>query len=131
MIVVDSSVFVALLLEEPEVDRLRRTLIAQAQRVMSAGTYLECAIVAAGRGLGGRAVLDDWLARRSIEIVPVDLALAQIAADAFVRYGKGRHPAALNYGDCCAYALARSLRAPLLYKGADFALTDIEAAPPG
>ena len=77
---------------------------------------------------GGRSDLDEWLERRRIEIVPVDLALARLAADAFARFGKGRHPAALNYGDCFAYALAKANGAALLFKGTDFALTDVASA---
>ncbi len=76
----------------------------------------------------GRTILDAWIAARRIAVVPVDHTLAQIAADAFARYGKGRHPAGLNFGDCFAYALARSLNAPLLFKGDDFARTDVLAA---
>lgn len=95
-----------------------------AARRMSAATYLECAIIAERR-FGGRAALDAWLIRRTIEIHPVDQALAQRAADAFARFGKGRHPAGLNFGDCFSYALAQSLGAPLLFKGNDFARTDL------
>lgn len=109
-------------------EAFRRALLSASRAVMSAGTYLECAILAEGRGFGGRLVLDEWLAARQIEVLPVDRDLAQVAADAFALYGRGRHPAGLNYGDCFAYALAKSLRAPLLYKGGDFALTDIESA---
>ncbi|GEO98093.1 type II toxin-antitoxin system VapC family toxin [Methylobacterium haplocladii] len=65
-----------------------------------------------------------WRARESITIVPVDHTLAQAAADAFVRYGKGRHPAAHNFGDCFSYALAKPLDAPLLFKGSGFSQTD-------
>jgi ribonuclease VapC len=96
---------------------------------MSAGNYLECAMIAESR-FGGRAVLDNWLRERAIEIVSVDLPMAQGAAEAFRRFGKRTHQAALNYGDCFAYALAKSLDAPLLFKGCDFALTDIQSALP-
>ncbi|KST58027.1 hypothetical protein AO398_23325 [Methylobacterium sp. GXS13] len=91
---------------------------------MAAATYLECAIVAS-RAADGRAVLNAWIRARHIALGPVDHAVAQVAADAFARYGKGRHPAGLNFGDCFAYALARSLNAPLLFKGDDFARTDV------
>jgi ribonuclease VapC len=129
MIVVDSSVFVALIQKEPESEALVRRLVQARRRMMSAGNYIECAMVAIGRH-GGRSVLDEWLRRRSIEIASVDLDLARIAGDAFARFGKGRDPASLNYGDCFAYALAKSLDAPLLYKGDDFAKTDIRSALP-
>jgi ribonuclease VapC len=95
---------------------------------MSAGNYVEAVMVLEGRRLGSREDLDEWLALRRVEIVPVDLPLARLAADAFVRFGRGRHPAGLNYGDCFAYALAKHLRAPLLFKGDDFARTDIQPA---
>jgi ribonuclease VapC len=72
--------------------------------------------------------LDQFIARSGIEIVPQDLALADIARRAFLRFGKGRHPAALNVGDCAAYALAKRRGLKLLFKGADFSRTDIVAA---
>jgi ribonuclease VapC len=127
VIVVDTSAVVAIFREEPERARLLTALTRASARSLSAGNYLECAMVL-DRRAGGRADLDQWLYDRTVTIVPVDLALAQRAADAFVRFGKGRHPAALNYGDCFAYALARSLEAPLLFKGEDFARTDIVQA---
>jgi ribonuclease VapC len=127
VIVVDTSAVVAIFREQPERTRLLTALTRASARSMSAGNYLECAMVL-DRRAGGRADLDQWLQDRTITVVPVDLALAQRAADAFVRFGKGRHPAALNYGDCFAYALARSLGAPLLFKGEDFARTDIARA---
>ncbi|MGA0596965.1 type II toxin-antitoxin system VapC family toxin [Enterovirga sp. CN4-39] len=128
MIVVDTSAVLSIMLEEPEADDVRRALLRASSRCMSAGNYLECAMVMAGRRLGGRADLDEWLALRRIDLMAVDRDLAVLGADAFIRFGKGRHPAGLNYGDCFAYALARHLRAPLLFKGGDFARTDIEPA---
>lgn len=126
--VIDTSVFVAVIQREPDADELVRAALKAPRLVMSAANYLECAMVAAGRGLGGRQTLDDWLLFMRISVEAVDHQMAQLAADCFTEYGKGRHPAGLNYGDCFAYALAKSLRAPLLYKGRDFALTDIEPA---
>ena len=128
MIVVDTSVFVATMANEPEQDGFLRAMLRAPRLAMSAGTYLECAIVIEGRRLGARLDLDDWLVLRRIEVLPVDLATAQLAANAFATFGRGRHPAGLNYGDCFAYALAKSLGARLLYKGDDFARTDIESA---
>jgi len=127
MIVIDSSVFVATIAQEPEAERLNRALGLAAGRLLSAGNYMECAIVAETR-FDGRATLNEWLRRRRIAVVPVDREMAEAAADAFRRFGKGRHPAKLNYGDCFAYALARARVLPLLYKGDDFALTDIASA---
>jgi ribonuclease VapC len=126
--VVDTSVFIAVTRREPDVDDLVRAAVSASRLVMSAGNYLECAMVAAGRGLSGRQVLDDWLVFMRIGIAPLDHQLAQLAADAFMRFGKGRHPAGLNYGDCFAYALAKSLGMPLLFKSQGFARTDITSA---
>jgi len=124
VIVVDSSAFIAIQRREPEAESFSRALSLAESPTMAAATYLECAIVAS-RASDGRAVLDEWIRARRISVVPVDHALAQVAADAFARYGKGRHAAGLNFGDCFAYALARSLNAPLLFKGEDFARTDV------
>ncbi|MER2269277.1 type II toxin-antitoxin system VapC family toxin [Methylobacterium oxalidis] len=129
VLVIDTSVYVAILFEEPDADLWSRAIRARPRRVMAAGTYLECAIVTARRALGHRD-LDDWLNRESIEVLPVDHALARRAADAFARYGRDRHPAALNVGDGFADALAASLGAPLLFKGEDFARTDVARAGP-
>lgn len=125
--VIDTSIFMAILLSEPDADLCSQTIRFYRKRVMAAATYLECAIVSSKK-TNGRANLDDWLLREAITVVPVDHTLAQIAADAFARYGKGRHPAGLNFGDCFAYALARSLNAPLLFKGDDFTRTDVLSA---
>lgn len=126
MIAIDSSVFVAILASEPEAAAFSQTLGEADARAMSAGNYLECAMLAESR-FGGRVVLDDWLRDRRVEVVPVDLRMAQEAAEAFRRFGKP-HRAALNYGDCFAYGLAKSLKAPLLFKGNDFPQTDIRPA---
>ena len=128
MIVVDTSAVLTVMLEEPEADAVRETLLRASGRLISASNYVECAMVMAGRRIGGLLDLDDWLDLRRIEVAAVDRQIAVLAADAFVRFGRGRHPAGLNYGDCFAYALAKHLRAPLLYTGRDFALTDIASA---
>lgn len=128
MIVVDTSAVLCVLLEEPEADAVREALLRASRRSLSASNYVECAMVIAGRRIGGRSDLDEWLAIRGVDVVAVDRSLADLAADAFVRFGRGRHPAGLNYGDCFAYALAKHLRAPLLFKGSDFAMTDIQPA---
>ena len=127
--IIDTSVFIAILLHEPDAVMLSGTIRRYPRRLMTAATYLECAMVSSKKTTG-RADLDAWLSREAIDVVPVDLTLAQAAADAFARYGKGRHPAGLNFGDCFAYALARSLSAPLLFKGDDFACTDVLRAAP-
>lgn len=112
---------------EPEAEEYATCLASASSKLMSAGNYLESAMVAEGR-FGGRLDLERWLSDQRVDIVPVDRVLAEIAADAFARYGKGRHPAGLNYGDCFAYALAKQRNAPLLFKGNDFSRTDIAAA---
>lgn len=126
-LVIDTSVFIAILALEPDANSLSAAIRRYRHRLMTAASYVECAIVA-GRWQAGRAEVDDWVKRRSIEIAPVDHTLAQQAADAFERFGKGRHPAGLNFGDCFAYALAKSLNAPLLFKGNDFSKTDVASA---
>lgn len=127
MIVVDTSVYVAIVLADAEASLLSHALAHADRKSMSAGNYLECAMVAHQK-MGGSADLDLWLDQRQIAVVPVDHAMARVAESAFAQFGKGRHPAALNYGDCFAYALAKSLNAPLLFKGDDFSRTDIRAA---
>ena len=101
-------------------------------RLLSAANLLEASIVVDSRkGEQGGRELDLLIYRAKIEIVPFDDDQAEIARAAWRRFGRGNHPAALNYGDCFAYALAKSRRAPLLFLGNDFAQTDIEPAPLG
>ena len=96
--------------------------------MLSAVNLLEASIVIESRkGETGGRELDLLIYRADIEIVPLDQDQAEIARIAWRRFGKGRHPAALNYGDCFAYALAKSRRLPLLYQGDDFSQTDIES----
>ena len=96
---------------------------------MSVANLIETSLVIESRfGAEGSRDLDLLVERARIELVPVDLEQLRIARRAFSRFGKGRHPAALNFGDCFAYALARSLGEPLLFKGDDFAKTDLATA---
>jgi ribonuclease VapC len=127
MIAIDSSAVVALLTEEADDFRYAAAMRAADRRLFSAANYLECAMVLM-RVTGRRDRLDEWIEHFDVEVVAVDLMLARVAADAFVRYGRGQHPARLNYGDCFAYALAASRGVPLLYKGTDFGRTDIASA---
>ena len=132
MIVVDTSAIFAILTKETG-SHLLRDLIQQASSAqVSTGTYLELSIVCSRRA-GDRAVLEmqAFLTAADIRLVPFDAAQADLAAEAYRTYGKGRHAAALNFGDCFAYALAKALDAPLLYKGTDFAATDITPAAAG
>ena len=127
--VLDSSAIVAVMLQEPEAD-LFAAKIAEAEKCqISAANYLECAMaLMARRGIGTERELDFLFEEAGIEIVPVSVAHARMARHAFRRYGKGRHPAGLNFGDCFSYALAKSTGEPLLFKGDDFSRTDVEVA---
>jgi ribonuclease VapC len=128
LIVVDSSALVAIAEGEPEAGRFAAILADTDIAWLSPTNYVETAMVLIGRGLiSNQARLDRFLADANVQ-VRHDLALSEGAVQAFLRYGKGRHPARLNLGDCFAYALAKHLDAPLLYKGDDFALTDVRAA---
>jgi ribonuclease VapC len=130
MIAVDTSVFAAIAFREPECDRLRAVLMSAERFVTSSATLVEARIVLYRKG-GTRMVeeLDQIVMAARIEIVPVDRDQADIAHTAFTRFGKGTgHPAQLNFGDLFAYALAKSRNIPLLFKGADFAATDVIAA---
>ena len=119
----------AVLLDEPDGLRFRRAVVEARSRRISAATLLQAAIVVESKG-GIRAghELDRFIALTQIEVVPVTPEQAAVARDAWRCFGKGNHPAGLNLGDCFAYALARTAGEPLLFKGKDFALTDIEVA---
>ena len=132
--VIDTSALLAILQDEPERRAFNEAIEAAASRAMSVATFVEVSIVIeARRGAAGLRELDRFIDRAGIELVSVDREQGQVARDAFTRFGKGRHPAGLNFGDCFAYALARVLGEPLLYKGDDFPHTNIAAfmpAPP-
>lgn len=129
MIAVDTSALIAILQDEDEAAHFMAIIAASSTRLMSATTVLEASLVIAGRGgTAALAELDQFVDRTPLEVVPFDYRLAVIARDAFLRYGKGRHPAALNFGDCASYALAKSRDVPLLFKGDDFSRTDVRAA---
>jgi ribonuclease VapC len=130
MIVVDTSALVAVLRGEPEADRFLRLIAGADACLVSAMTYTETSLVLAGRSgdqdswLG----LDAMIATAAMQVITHNTELAATARTAFLRFGKGRHPAALNFGDCAAYALAKSRNLPLLFKGNDFRRTDLIAA---
>jgi ribonuclease VapC len=127
--IVDSSALIAVLLDEPEADAFRRVMLEASRVSLSAVTYVEASIVIAGRtGPLGLDCLNDLLNGIQAEIISFDGQQSQFAVEAWLRFGKGRHPACLNFGDCCSYALARQLREPLLFKGNDFSKTDLESA---
>lgn len=128
--IVDSSALVAILKQEPDSKALLDAILAEPLCAMSTASFLETAIVidskrdpVASRGL------DDFLRDTVIELVPVDEKQARIAREAYRDFGKGSgHKAQLNFGDCFAYALAKAMNEPLLYKGTDFSQTDVRTA---
>jgi len=129
--VVDTSALVAILLVEPEAERFGAALSEAPLRLMSAVTRVELSFVIEGRkGDPGRKDVERLLANGRFEVVAVTPQHAEIAIEAFRRFGKGRHPAGLNIGDCFSYALAIASGHPLLFKGNDFANTDVPAAIP-
>jgi ribonuclease VapC len=124
--VIDTSALVAMLNNEPEAERFETAVEADHVRLMSTASYLETAIVIETRlGEPGGRELDLWLHRAAVDLVGVDSDQADAARVAYRMYGKGRHRAGLNYGDCFSYALVKVSGQPLLFKGDDFALTDI------
>ena len=128
--VIDSSAVIAILLGEPEAARLAHAIAAAPVRLMSSFSALECALVIeAKKGEAGGRELDLLLLRAGVEVSAFDADQQEIARDAWRRFGKGRHPAGLNIGDCCAYALAVVVHEKLLFKGTDFTQTDIPAVP--
>lgn len=125
--IIDTSVLVAVLRGEPDAASYLEVIRTTVPRRISAGTYLELGVVIDGQGdpIASRR-LDHLLTRLSIVIEPVTESQARIAREAYRDFGKGSgHPAGLNFGDCFAYALAREMREPLLFKGDDFRHTDI------
>ncbi len=126
--VVDTSAMLAIILHEPDELTFAEKIGLSIGPVMSAATYVELAIVAQSRANTGLDVLDATLSLAGIEVLAVSVRQARLAAEAYARFGKGHHPARLNYGDCFAYALAKERGETLLCKGNDFARTDIAAA---
>lgn len=130
--VIDTSALLAIFLAEPERKPFLDFILQAETRMISAANVLETGIVLeARRGESAGREFDLFLVRANVQIISVDGDQAEIARSAWRRYGKGRHPAALNFGDCFAYALAKTLGEPLLAKGGDFALTDIAVCPLG
>ena len=124
--VLDTSAVLALLFNEPEADDIEIAIDEDPVRLMSAASCLETAIVVEARlgGAGGRE-FDLFVHKAAIELVAVTPAQVEVARDAWRRFGRGRHQAGLNFGDCFAYALAATSGEPLLFKGDDFANTDV------
>ena len=124
--VIDTSALIAILQNEPERAPFNQAIEAAERRAMSVASFVEASMIIESRlGPEGIRDLDLFIAKAGIELVPVDVEQAHIARTAFRDYGKRRHPAGLNFGDCFAYALAKTLDEPLLFKGTDFARTDM------
>jgi ribonuclease VapC len=124
--VIDTSAIVAIALNELDAPEIEAKIADDPVRLISAATVLEAAMVLETRlGDAGGREFDLWLLKIGAEVVPVDTELVDLARRAWRRYGKGHHPAALNYGDCFSYALAMSRAEPLLFKGEDFGKTDV------
>ena len=128
MIAVDTSALMAILLDEPDADACIDMLESENEIIMSAGTLSEALIVSARRGVGEE--LAELVEGLGLEIVDLTAASARRAAEAYARWGKGVHPAALNLGDCFSYVLATERECPLLFVGADFRATDVACALP-
>jgi ribonuclease VapC len=124
--VLDTSAIAAIFFLEPERDAFLESIASAGTRLISAATLLETGIVVEGRqGEAAGREFDLFVVRAGLQIVAVDAEQSELARSAWRKYGKGRHPAALNFGDCFSYALAKSTGEPLLAKGTDFALTDV------
>ena len=127
--VIDTSALIAILFGEPEALSFSRAFADESRKLISAFNALETGIVVEARkGEAGGRELDLLLHRAQIEIVAMNADQAELARAAWRKFGKGNHPAGLNIGDCCAYALAKYSGEPLLFKGNNFGQTDIRAA---
>lgn len=127
--VIDTSAIIAILFDEPEREAFNLKIAAADQRLISAPTLVECSLVVESRKQSlGQAELELFVYTAALTVVPFDQAQADLATAAWRSYGKGRHPASLNLGDCFAYALAKARNQPLLFKGEDFSKTDISLA---
>lgn len=127
--VIDTSAISAIFFNEPEAPDLERRIVEDPVRLISAVTLLEASIVVEARlGDAGGREFDLWLQRAAVEVVPVDAEQADLARRAWRQFGKGRHAAGINYGDCFSYALAISRDEPLLFKGTDFSKTDVRCS---
>ena len=127
--VVDSSAIVAILTRESGWEQLAQALDEAESVTVSAASVLETAIVVESHyGEIGRQTLDEWLSNMPLEIAIVTKAQVEAAREGFRRYGKGRHPAGLNFGDCFSYSLAKTRKEPILFHGNDFAKTDLRSA---
>ena len=127
--IIDTSAVLAILFQEDDAQRYALAIARAESRKMSAASFLEAGIVVDNQlGAAAGRQLDALVARAAIEIEPVTREQAEVARQAYLDFGKGGHPAKLNFGDCYSYALAKVTSMPLLFKGEDFSQTDISAA---
>jgi ribonuclease VapC len=128
--VLDTSAVLAILQNEPERRQFNEAIDAAETRSLSTASFVECSMIVESRyGADGVRDLDLFIAKAQISLAPVDEEQANLARRAFRKYGKGRHPASLNFGGCFSYALSKALQEPLLFKGNDFSQTDVECHP--
>lgn len=127
--VIDTSAIVAILRNELKAETLRRAIVADTVRLVPATCVFEARMVLVSRrGEHTLAEIDLWLTKIAADVIAVDADLVDVATQAWLTYGKGRHPAGLNFADCFSYALAKRSDEPLLFIGDDFSKTDIQAA---
>lgn len=125
--VIDTSALAAIFFGEPERGKFLNAIASSSAKLISASTILEAGIVIESRqGDAAGREFDLFVVRASLQIVPVDAEQVDLARSAWRKFGKGRHPAGLNFGDCFTYALAKSTGEPILAKGTDFRITDIK-----
>lgn len=128
--VLDTSAVLAILQDEPERRKFNEAIEQADSRSLSTASFVECSMIVESRyGADGVRDLDLFIAKAQISRVPVNEEQADLARRAFRKYGKGRHPAGLNFGDCFSYALANALEESLLFKGNDFPQTDVDCHP--
>jgi ribonuclease VapC len=128
-VILDTSALMAMVLREEEAEDLLDRVKRADQVCIGAPTLVEATVVLVGRfGIPGHTALSSFLQERDVSTIPFDRVHWYAAEEAFIRYGKGRHPAGLNLGDCMSYATARIAKQPLLFTGNDFAQTDIPPA---
>lgn len=127
--VIDTSALLAILQDEPERRRFNELIEAAGPCALSTASFVETSMVIEVRyGAEGMRDLDEFIRRAGIELIAVTVDHAERARRAFIQFGEGRHPAGLNFGDCCSYALAQAREEPLLFKGTDFPQTDVTPA---
>ncbi|MEP9354111.1 type II toxin-antitoxin system VapC family toxin [Xanthobacter sp. KR7-65] len=129
MIAVDTSVLIATFINEPDADRYRALLVGS-RCIIGAPTLFETHLVLRGKNYPYTLeAVDLWLAEGDVTVIPFDRRHMALTRTAFDRFGRGRHPAGLNFGDCMAYAVAKAHDVPLLFKGDDFSRTDVRRPP--